>query len=226
MKLFESWKKQITFLQNKDIRTVFVLAFKRQIRVLSSTPGYFVLGSLLIAVYFLFGYGQGNFINLGNTIVAFATFLIILFLRPSKYKKNWNYLFYVTKKCFFAMLILSSFASLVPTVLCIPFVLLSSTLLLLSLDGEYRIKNTFALIKKTGLFFLYTLPTMTILSCLLLMLMKLLKHTKPLYTFGIIFSALLFSSTLILSLMVFMFIYTVDVYEHEQLYFESSEEKI
>lgn len=241
MNILESWKKQITFLQNKDARTIFALAFKRQLRVLLSMPGYFLLVSLFIAVCFLFWYGDKIFI-------AFVVFLIVLFLRPSIYKKDWNYLLYVVKKRFFAILILAALALLVPLtfsirfalfpstflwlsldgeLLWIQFILFSSTLLLLSLDGEHRIKNTFALIKKAGVFFLYTLPTMIIISCILFILLKLLKHITPLYhIFGIIFGALLFSSALVISLILFMFVYTVDVYEHEQLYFESSQEKI
>lgn len=248
MNIVESWKKQITFLQNKDARTVFSLACKRQIRVLLSIPGYFLLGGLFIAAYFLFCYDENIFICPNNVIITFVTFLIVLFLRPSIYKKDWNYLLYVTKKQFFVILILSSLALLIPMTLSIrlalfpstflwlsldggllwiQFMLFASIFLLLSLDGEYRIKNTFALIKKAGVFFLYTLPTMAIISCILFILLKLLKYITPLYhTFGMIFDALLFSSALVISLILFMFVYTVDVYEHEQLYFESSQEKI
>lgn len=234
MNIIESWKKQITFLQNKDLRTVFFIALKRYMHVLlSTTTAYIILGFLLVSrTYFLFShqnYNLTHFSGLGLTkiFLSLVFFSIVLFLRPSTHKKDEHYLSHIIKKKSFMLLLLSFSSLIVPIILLFPFLFITSTILLLSVDGEYGIKNIINGTKKVSLFLIYNLPTLAIVSCINVASLIFFQCITAPYMQDVVFrsialltSALLFSLILLFTIFIFVFVYTVSIYENDRIFFD------
>lgn len=221
MNVLEAWKKQITFLQNKDMLAVLLLALKRYMHLLLTIPGMLLQVSLYVSILPFLFYQHMSLLHLENIFISVAIFCMALFLRPSRYKKNFYYLFFMIKKKQLMLFLLALFSMFCSIFFLVPFLLFALTFLLLSLDGEDRIGNNLDLGKTAGIFLFYNLPIVSVLSAVSMVLIAILQYTIQynkyvFFLFNMWLTASIFSQVALL----FLFTYTVSVYENEQFFFK------
>lgn len=220
MHIVETWKKQVTFLFSKDLRLIGILALKRYIHLLLSTLGCCLTGILFLSLAIFFCYNLQTLSYVFSMIILFIIILIVIFLRPSAYQKNYTNLFFMVFQQSINIVILSLLSAFLSHIFFIPFSLLAATLCLLSLDGHYRIRNSYTLVKKSILFFLYNLPIMTTMSltffCILQFLSYLFMRTSIISVF---IGSFMLSLVILFCCMVLVLLYTISVYENDSLYF-------